>query len=318
MHILIGGGSGFIGSALTKRFRQRGDVVTCISRTAGPDRITWNDVNNGNIPKCDVVINLAGQHILDIRRRWNDAYRQEVIQSRVETTKSLVRTLNTMEKPPLVFISTAGKCYYGTAEVTTGSSYPELDEYSAPMGIDFPAELVARWEQAANEIDTTRIRHISVRLGVVLGAVERTSYIGKLWRTGRAHGFLPIIRLPFCVGLGAVMGHGHQPIPWIHIDDVVGMFAHLIDSNDANGRYNAVSPGIVSNREFTYAFAKKLRRPAVWSAPKWLVTTLIGKDRASILLEGQNVKPKRTLEAGYTFIFPTLEKALTDLVLVTF
>jgi len=318
MHILIGGGSGFIGSALTARFRARGDEVTWISRTDGPGRITWQDVERGHIPPCDAVINLAGQHILDVRRRWNDAYRQEVLQSRVNTTRSLVRALNVMERPPAVFVSTAGKCFYGTAEVATHANYPELDEHSPPMGIDFPAELVALWEQAASDIDAARIRHVSVRIGVVLGAVERTSTLGKLWRVGRAHGFLPIIRLPFCLGLGAVMGHGRQPVPWIHIDDAVGIFEHLVDLAKARGRYNAVAPGVVSNRDFTETFAKHLRRPVVWSAPAWLVRAVVSKDRASILLEGQNVKPKRTLEAGYRFRYPALDGAMADLVRITF
>lgn len=318
MHILIGGGSGFIGSALTARFRARGDEVTWISRTAGPNRITWQDVERGDVPACDVVINLAGQHILDMRRRWNDAYRQEVLRSRVDTTRSLVRVLNAMERPPAVFVSTAGKCFYGTAEVSAGASYPELDEESPPMGLDFPAELVALWERAANGIDAARIRHVSVRIGVVLGAVVRTSYLGKLWRVGRAHGFLPIIRMPFCLGLGATIGHGRQPVPWIHIDDAVGVFEHLVDSAEARGRYNAVAPGVVSNHEFIHAFAKRLRRPVVWSAPAWLVRRLVGPERASILLEGQNVKPKRTLEAGYRFRYPALDAALADLVQITF
>jgi hypothetical protein len=318
MHIVIGGGSGFIGSALTARFRARGDDVTWISRTAGPGRITWQDVERGDIPPCDAVINLAGEHILDVRRRWNDAYRQEVLRSRVDTTRSLVCALNAMERPPAVFVSTAGKCFYGTGEVAAHASYPELDEHSQPMGIDFPAEIVAQWEQAANGIDEARIRHISVRIGVVLGAVERTSTFGKLWRVGRAHGFLPIIRLPFCLGLGAVMGHGRQPVPWIHIDDAVGVFEHLVASVEARGRYNAVAPGVVSNREFTYALAKRLRRPVVWSAPAWLVRAVVGNDRASILLEGQNIKPKRTVEAGYGFRYPALDDAMADLVRITF
>jgi uncharacterized protein (TIGR01777 family) len=186
------------------------------------------------------------------------------------------------------------------------------------MGIDFPAELVAQWEQAASGIDAKRIRHVSVRIGLVLGSVRRTSYLGQLWRVGRAHGFLPLIRMPFCLGLGAVIGHGRQPVPWIHIDDAVGVFEHLVDAADASGRYNAVAPGVVSNREFTEAFAKQLRRPVVWSAPPWLVRALVGNDRASILLEGQNVKPRRTLEAGYRFRHPALGSAMADLVTVTF
>lgn len=318
MRVLIGGGSGFIGSALTQRFRERGDTVTWISRQAGPERITWQDVERGAIPPCDAVINLAGQHILDVRRRWNDAYRAEVLRSRVDTTRALVSALNAMPQPPKVFVSTAGKCFYGTAEVASHAAYPLLDEDSKPMGVDFPAELVALWEEAAGGIDTTRIRHVAVRIGVVLGAVERGSTLGRLWRVGRAHGFLPIIRLPFCLGLGAILGHGRQPVPWIHIEDAAAIFLHVIDSATCSGRYNAVAPGIVDNRGFTQTFARHLRRPVVWSVPAWLVRFLVGADRASILLEGQNVRPKRTLEAGYRFRYPSLDDAMTDLVRITF
>lgn len=317
MHILIGGGSGFVGSALTTRFRARGDTVTWVSRTAGPDRITWDDVAAGRVPACDVVINLAGEHILNLRRRWNDEYRRDLVRSRVGTTRSLVDVLNAMPKPPAVFISTAGKCFYGSAEAPPDSRYPELDEYSPPMAVDFPASMVALWENAADAIDTTRIRHVHVRLGIILGAVERTSLLGRLWRIGRGRGILPLIRLPFCLGAGAVMGHGLQPVPWIHIDDVVDLFVHLVDSRSSKGRYNAVAPGIVSNRKFTELLARHLHRPIVWSAPAWLVRAVVGEDRASILLAGQNVRPKRTLESGFRFRYPDLQGALRDLVQIT-
>jgi uncharacterized protein (TIGR01777 family) len=263
------------------------------------------------------VINLAGEHILNLRRRWNDEYRRDLVRSRVGTTSSLVNALNVMSKPPAVFISTAGKWFYGTAEVAADSRYPELDEYSAPMALDFPASMVALWEDAANAIDTTRIRHIHLRLGIILGAVERMSLLGKLWRIGRGRGILPLIRLPFCLGLGAVMGHGRQPMPWIHIDDVVGLMVHLADARAAQGRYNAVAPGIVSNREFTELLAKRLHRRIAWAAPAWLVRAVVGEDRASILLAGQNVKPKRTLESAYRFRYPDLKVALQDLVQIT-
>ena len=317
MHILIGGGSGFVGSALTARFRARGDKVTWVSRAPGPDRISWLDVAAGRVPECDVVINLAGEHILNLRRRWNDEYRRDLVRSRVGTTSSLVNALNAMAKPPAVFISTAGKCFYGTAEVAADTRYPELDEYSRPMAMDFPASMVALWEDAANAIDTARIRHVHVRLGIILGAVERVSLLAKLWRIGRGRGILPLIRLPFCLGLGAVMGHGRQPMPWIHIDDVVGLFEHLVDARASRGRYNAVAPGIVSNREFTELLASRLHRPITWAAPASLVRAVVGEDRASILLDGQNVKPRRTLESGYFFRYPELQGALQDLVQIT-
>jgi len=185
------------------------------------------------------------------------------------------------------------------------------------MGLDFPAELVGLWEAAADGVDAIRIRHVKLRIGVVLGKVERKSYLGRLWQIGRARGFLPIIRLPFCLGLGAVIGSGRQLLPWIHIDDMVGIILHVIDQPTAHGRYNAVSPEIVTNRQFIEAFARRLRRPVLWSVPEWLVNFLVGEERSSILLRGQLVRPKRTLEAGYVFRYPELTPALADLVHVT-
>jgi hypothetical protein len=140
LHVVIGGGSGFVGTALADACRARGDEVTIISRYAGVDRITWDDVEARNLPVCDAVVNLAGKHILDISRRWTPQYRDEVIDSRVKTTEALVTALNAMPRPPAVFVSTAGKCFYGTGEIGRVSDYPELDEESEPMGIDFPAD----------------------------------------------------------------------------------------------------------------------------------------------------------------------------------
>ena len=317
-HIIIGGGSGFIGAALTDALRERGERVTWISRTSGKDRMTWDELAQNGLPECDVVINFAGQHILDIRRKWNDAYRDEVINSRIETTKTLVDAINKMQTPSKTFISTAGKCFYGTKEMADGEAYPELDETSSPMGMDFPAELVSQWEAAAEHVDTSRVRHIQLRIGVVLGAIQRKSYIGKLWRIGKARGFLPIIRLPFCLGLGAIIGSGKQLFPWIHLDDMTGILLHVIDNTHLTGRYNAVSPGIVNNHDFTQSFAKYLKRPIRWSVPAWVIKRIVGEERSSILLKGQLVRPKRTLESGYKFKFPTIDDAMNNLVKITF
>jgi NAD dependent epimerase/dehydratase family enzyme len=136
--------------------------------------------------------------------------------------------------------------------------------------------------------------------------------------TRPAPGFLPIIRLPFCLGLGARIGSGRQLFPWIHIDDMVGILLHMLDDSRASGRYNAVAPGIVDNRTFTAAFARRLRRPVVWSVPEWLVRRMVGDERSSILLRGQNVRPRRTLEAGCVFRYPDIDGALAELVRITF
>ena len=264
-HVVIGGGSGFIGSSLTKALQARGDRVTLISRTAGRGRITWDDLVNGGLPSCDAVVNLAGQHILNVKRRWNDSYRNEVISSRVDTTRKLVGVINESRDPPEVFVSVAGKCFYGTRELNAAEAHPELDEEFKPMGLDFPAELVSQWEAAADGVDASRIRHAKLRIGVVLGKVDRKSHLGRLWQVGRARGFLPIIRLPFCLGLGCVIGKGSQMLPWVHVDDMVGILLHVIDNTATRGLYNAVSPGIVDNRTFIEAFAERLRRPVLWS-----------------------------------------------------
>ncbi len=317
-HIVIGGGSGFIGTALREALEARGDQVTIISRSGGERRITWDELRENGLPQCDVVVNLAGQHILDMSRRWNDAYRDEVLNSRIETTQTLVQTINDSPDPPEVFVSTAGKCFYGTRELDGADPIPELDEDSSPMGMDFPAELVGQWEAAAEGVDSSRIRHVRLRIGVVLGNIERKSHIGKLWRIGRARGFLPIIRLPFCLGLGAIIGSGKQMFPWVHIADMVGILLHVIDHQDTKGRFNAVSPGIVDNKEFTECFAGKLGRRVIWSIPEWLIRFIVGDERSSILLRGQLVRPKRTLEAGYVFKYPDIDSALSNLVQKTF
>jgi len=318
LHVVIGGGSGFIGSALAAALRARGDSVMLISRTPGAGRITWDDLARAGLPDCDAVVNLAGQHILNLSRRWNAAYRDEVISSRVETTKQLVKAMNESPHPPKVFVSTAGKCFYGTREIDAAETYPELDEDSRPMGLDFPAELVGLWEAAAEGVDKSRIRHVKLRIGVVLGKVERQSFFGRLLQIGRARGFLPLIRLPFCLGVGAVIGTGRQPLPWVHIDDMVGIVLHVIDHPETEGLYNAVSPGIVSNREFIAAFGRRLRRPVLWTVPEGMVRAVVGQERSSILLQGQLVRPKRTIQAGYQFRYPALEGALENLVYVTF
>ena len=312
-HIIIGGGSGFIGSLLTKTLRARGDRVTVLSRTPGDQKITWDDLSKG-IPDCDAIVNLAGEHILQPGRRWNATYKAEVIASRTETTRKLVDAINASPSPPRVFVSTAGKCFYGTQKGAT--DYPELDEYSDPMGVDFPAQLVGQWENAADHL-SDNIRHVRVRIGIVLGKIERGSLLGRLWRVGRSRGLLPLIRLPFCFGLGAQLGKGTQPFPWIHVTDMVGILIRVIDDETANGRFNAVAPGIVNNADFTAAFARALKRPVVWSIPTWLIHWIVGPERASILVEGQNVVPKRALALGYEFKYPNIGAAMDDLVETT-
>jgi len=192
-----------------------------------------------------------------------------------------------------------------------------VDENS-PLGDDFPATLVGLWEHAADHLNTSRgIRHLRVRIGVVLGEIHREGRL-KWLRIGSARGFLPVIRLPFCVGLGGIPGVGRQLLPWIHIEDMVSIIVFLVDKPECTGKYNAVSPGIVSAEIFLREFAKRLRRPIVWHIPEWLIKKVVSVERSSIILKGMNVKPVRTTEAGYTFLYPQVGPALDNLVKITF
>ena len=312
-HILIGGGSGFIGRELTAKLRAQGDRVTWVSRFPGDGRITWDQVKTRGLPNCDVVINLAGKHILDMRRRWGSKYRDEVLRSRIDTTMTLVKAINSHSSPPAVFISTAGKCFYGSQAFCTPEEYADLDERCEPVGVDYPARLVRLWEDAADEIDTNKVRHVKLRLGIVL-ATEGRSDTATAKSFDASRGIFPMLHRLFKHGLGAVMGSGVQPFPWVHIDDAVGIFRRAIDHPELSGIYNVVSPGIVSNREFSELLALKVGRTRLWRLPAAIIKAVVGLDRSTILLLGQRIKPQRTLESGYRFCYPDLESCLANLV----
>ncbi len=157
------------------------------------------------------------------------------------------------------------------------------------------------------------VRFVQLRIGVVLGSV-----VGKSLPLSTERGILPIIRAPFCLGLCGYLGSGKQYFPWIHIDDVVGIYKKALEDDSMNGIYNCVAPAIVTNEEFTNEFAKRLRRPIIWHFPPWLIRLVVGRERSGILLDGQHVVPQRTLEAGYVFKFPTIAVALDDLVKIYF
>lgn len=310
-HILIGGGSGFIGRALTEVLRARGERVTWVSRTPGDSVLTWQDIADRGLPPCDVVINLAGKHILDMTRRWSDAYRGEVVSSRVATTNLLVDAVNASLSPPSVFISVGGKCFYGSQAFRTNESYLDLDERSDPVGVDFPSELVSLWEAAGDRIDATKVRHVKLRFGIVLGSKARPAG-GRRNKLG-ARGIFPLLQGCFQRGLCMSMGSGVQPFPWVHIDDAVGICVQAMADQSMHGIYNAVSPGIVSNQHFSEQLASKLGRTFLGRVPGWLIKAVVGVERSTILLLGQRVKPTRTQESGYRFRFPQLDGCLDDL-----
>ncbi len=295
--VLIGGGSGFVGRFLKRHLERQGFIVLILSRSVQRGDLTWQQIKEQGLPECHAVINLAGKHILDLRRRWNEAYKNEVLSSRIETTRLLVDAINNSPKPPAVFISASGKCFYGTSN---SKSFVE----TAGPGHDFPGQLCHQWENAASCIDTSRIRHVHIRLGIVLGPMK-----DKLSNTG----IVPLLRLPFLFGFGAKFGTGKQFFPWVHIDDVCSLFIKSIFDNEMQGVYNAVSPNIVSQKIFMQQFAKTLHRPVFFRIPESLVRFVVSEDRMPVLTQGQHVVPDRTLQSGFKFNHAHLDDALEHL-----
>ncbi|XP_032567000.1 epimerase family protein SDR39U1 isoform X1 [Chiroxiphia lanceolata] len=294
MRVVVGGGTGFVGRALTQLLRSRGHQVTHVSRQGGKDRISWEELSRTGLPLCDAVVNLAGENVLNPFRRWGDAFCREVISSRVETTKTLAKAIVDAEQPPRAWVLVTGVGYY------CPSPTAEYTEDSPGGNFDFFSRLVSSWEAAAL-IPGSPARGVVVRSGVVLG---------------RGGGAISQMLWPFRLGLGGPLGSGLQPFPWIHIRDLAGIVCHALETECLQGVLNGVAPSssATSNGTFAREFAAALGRPALLPVPAWAVRAVFGAERAVMLLEGQRVLPKRTLESGYCFIFPDLAGALKEIV----
>ncbi|XP_072024417.1 epimerase family protein SDR39U1-like [Amphiura filiformis] len=293
MQVIIGGGSGFLGTAIRRTLQQNGHKVTIISRTSGADRITWNQLEKTGLPECDAVVGLSGENILNPLKRWNEQFQNEVRDSRLKTTASLVKAITQSTNPPKVFVNTSAIGIYPSSatEVYT-EDFPAKD-------IDYMTKLCIDWEEAARLPSNHKTRQVIVRTGLVLGK-DGGAIQQMIW--------------PFWFGVGGVIGSGTQYFPWIHVDDLSGIFTHAIENDDVTGVLNGVSPKIVTNHGFTKAFGRALCRPTIFPLPGFVVNAMFGPDRGVMLLEGQNVKPKRTLESGYKYRYDDIDEALKEIV----
>ena len=238
--------------------------------------------------KFDAVINLAGEPIVD--KRWTARRKQALWESRIGLTDELVRHIATSGNKPSVLISGSAVGYYGNRGDT------ELDE-TANAGEDFGAHLCKAWEDSARAAEEVGVRVCLLRTGLVLS--QNGGMLGRM---------LP----PFRFGLGARLGNGRQWMSWVHVDDYTAIVLRLLNDAQASGPYNMTAPQPVSNTEFTAALAKALHRPAVFVAPAWLLKLAMG-ERASLLLEGQKVLPRKISAAGYRFQFADLAGAFDNL-----
>jgi len=298
--ILITGGTGFLGSALTQRLLQENCDVTILSRSAEKVRRTFGDrvqsiTSIEDLPtsaQLTAIINLAGAGILD--QRWTNARKQVLRNSRIKLTEKLVQWIKHADTPPQVLISGSAIGVYGDQGDVI------LTEQSSTIP-DFAQQLCADWEAAALQAESESTRVCLIRTGLVLG---------------KGGGMLQRMLLPFKFGLGGVMGSGQQWMSWIHIADWVSIVRAMIDRSDMRGAYNATAPGPVTNREFSAALAAVLKRPMLLPMPEPVLKILLG-EMAALVLGSQRVMPERLLADYYQFQYTELETALCNLLVPT-
>jgi hypothetical protein len=295
MHVLITGGTGFVGRHLADRFLGQGHAVTLIgsraaTESSGSCRILQADTTQPGdwqqaVAEADLIVNLAGRTLF---HRWSEDYKQQMYASRIRTTQNLVDALPGGRRTVLVSTSAVG--YYGDG----GDA---LLTESAPGGNDFLARLSVDWESAAQGAVAKGARVVLARFGIVLEA-----------RGGALAKMLPAFRM----FAGGPLGSGRQWFSWIHMADLLAAIEFLAGRDDLAGPFNLCAPHPVRNRDLARTLGSVLGRPAVMPVPALALRLVMG-EMAGVLLAGQQVEPERLLAAGFQFKYPHLEGALSDL-----
>ncbi|MFD9598214.1 TIGR01777 family oxidoreductase [Kitasatospora sp. NPDC059973] len=297
MRIAVTGSTGLIGSTLVRSLLADGhEVVRLVrhrSRTGprpdGTTAIGWNpllgQVDRAGLAGVEAVVHLAGAGVGD--RRWTDAYKREIRESRVLGTETLAVAIAELDKPPRVFVSASAVGYYGQ----TGDRV--IDEDS-PAGDDFLAEVCVEWEASARPAERAGIRVVHPRTGLVLSAAGGAG--GRLF---------PLFRL----GLGGRLGDGRQYWSFISLADEVAALRFLIDRDDLSGAFNLSAPEPVTNAELTAALGRVLKRPTPFPVPEAALKTVLG-ELAVEVTGSHRVVPRRLLEAGFRFEHPDVDSAV--------
>src|SRR2546426_10460410 len=276
MRVAIAGASGLIGTEVVRALRARGDEALALPRFG---TAPWS------VDGADAVVNLAGASVAG--KRWTPAYKKEIVDSRLLTTRALIDAIRSAKRKPRVLVNASAVGYYG-------GRGDEVLEESAAAGSDFLASVGRQWEAEAQRAP---VRAVQVRTGIVLSA--RGGALGQM---------LP----PFKAFVGGPIGTGKQWFPWIHLADEVGLILWVLDGT-VRGALNAVAPNPVRMKDFAHALGSALHRPALFSVPALVLRLGLG-EMAEVLLEGQRAVPRKALDGGYRFRFPELKGALADLI----
>ncbi|HAA28959.1 MAG TPA: TIGR01777 family protein [Cyanobacteria bacterium UBA8553] len=304
MKVAVTGATGFVGSRLVEKLQAQGNQVLILTRNAERARrvfkssafplleiVTYAPTEYGaweqSLSGCDRVVNLAGESIAE--GRWTPERKQAIIDSRKLGTQRLVEAISQANPKPSVLVSASAIGYYGTSETATF-------EETSPPGSDFLAQVCQAWEAEAQKVKDAGVRLAIIRVGIVLGM---GGAIAKM---------LP----PFQLFAGGPIGSGRQWFSWIHREDLVNLIIQALNREDMEGVFNGTAPNPVRMAEFCQTLGEVLNRPSWLPVPDFALELLLG-DGAKVVLEGQQVLPKRTLASGFQFQYPNLKQALESI-----
>lgn len=293
--VLISGGSGLVGTHLSKILLAKGYGVAILGRTEKSENTyLWNiktqEIEAGAIENADYIINLAGAGIAD--KKWTTKRKIEIIESRTKPIQLLFNKITKTNTNLKAFISASAIGYYGA--VSNDSIFIEKDK----VGNDFLAKICKHWEKEVVKFEEINCRTVVLRTGIVLtkngGALEK-------------------IAKPIKMNIGSALGSGKQFVPWIHIHDLCNMYIKAIEDNEMSGVFNAVAPEHIRYKDFAKSIAKILNKPFFMpNVPKIVLKTFLGK-MAIMLLEGSRISSDKIKNTGFKFEYPTVKNALTDL-----
>ena len=300
MRVLITGGTGLIGRALAGKLLASGHEVVILSRRPekasglpldvrvaewdGRSASGWGSLADG----AGAIVNLAGENIAG--GRWTEERKSRILESRLNAGRAVVQVVEQASVQPEVVIQASAVGYYGSL------GDDKVTEESPP-GRDFLAQVAVAWEDSTTSVEALEVRRVVTRSGVVLS---------------REGGALPRMMLPFKLFLGGPLGTGKQWLSWVHIADHVAAVQYLLEDDSARGVFNVTAPEPVPNTEFSHVLGQAMKRPAVLSAPAFLLRLALG-EMADVLLKGQRAYPRRLSELGFSFRFPEARTALWDL-----
>jgi uncharacterized protein (TIGR01777 family) len=302
MRVLIAGGTGMIGRALTKQFLKNDWEVTVLSRKARTSQnpnlkyLEWDSVNLGEwqdaINKVDAVINLSGESIGGssfLNLRWTRKRKTCILQSRINAGRVLTEAIEKAESKPKAFIQASGVGFYGVKD-------QDLLTEDSPAGDDFLADVCQLWEASTEQIEKLGVRRAVVRFGVVIS---------------RENPIVGYMTLPFKMMIGGKLGSGKQYFTWIHIKDVVRIIGEMLENKKYKGTFNICAPSSSTNSEVSEVIAELLKRPNWFPTPAFLLKLALG-DASTLVLDGQNVQPKKLIDLEYEYKYADLRAAFYD------